>query len=297
MLSPGIQLVQHVPVAGSVVYSVLPRHAPELFTSVTPRGTFGVSFSRHQRAARRYPSGRVIESDIAPGAAFIAASGDLCWLRVDEPADAVEFDFCAAFLDLVAADLGAARAPALPDVNGAADAVMWGVSARFRAALRRGRALADVEASSHARLLASHVLRRYGGVNPRPHRNGALDRRGLARVAEFIEANLAEPLGIEALAAAASLSPFHFSRSFHRATGLTPHAYVTARRMERARELLLGSEFPTAAVAGMVGYSNLAHFRESFARWLGMSPAALRTHDRRATSVRGQVRGQALASG
>ena len=170
-------------------------------------------------------------------------------------------------------------------MNGAEDALIWGVSARFRAALRHGHPLADVEASSHARLLAGHVLRRYGGVKPRPHRNGALDRHGLARVAEFIDASLAEPLGIEALAAAASLSPFHFARSFRRATGLTPHAYVTARRMERARELLLAGALPTAAVAALVGYSNLAHFRESFARWLGMSPAALRRHDRRAGDV------------
>jgi AraC-like DNA-binding protein len=53
--------------------------------------------------------------------------------------------------------------------------------------------------------------------------------------------------------------------------------------MERARELLLAGELPTATVAAMVGYANLAHFRESFARWFGMSPAALRHHDRRAT--------------
>jgi AraC family transcriptional regulator len=285
LLNAGFQLVQHVPGAGSVVYSLLPPHEPDVFTSVTARGTIGVSFSGHRGAARSYASGRVVESDIAPGAAFIAASGDLAWLRVGEPADALEFDLSAAFIDSVAADLGAARAPALPDLDGAEDALIWGVSACFRAALRHGRPLGDVEASSQARLLAGHVLRRYGGVNLRPHRNGALERRGLARVAAFIDTNLGEPLGLEALAEAASLSPFHFARSFRRATGLTPHAYVTARRMERARELLLAGELPTAAVAAMVGYSNLAHFRESFARWLGMSPAALRRHDRRAALV------------
>jgi len=289
LLSNGFHRMQLLPHAGSVVYSLLPRHEPGIFTSVTLRGSIGVSFSGHRGAVRCYESGRVIESDIAPGAAFVAASSDLRWLRVVEPGDALEFDLSAPFFDSVATELGAARAPELPDVNGAEDALIWGVSARFRAALRHGHPLVDVEASSQVRLLAGHVLHRYGGVHPDRHAAEALDRRRLARVTELIDANLAGSLTIETLAAAANFSPFHFARSFRRATGLTPHAYVTARRMERARELLLEGELPTATIAPLVGYSNLAHFRESFARWLGMSPAALRRHDRRAARAEPQM--------
>jgi AraC family transcriptional regulator len=285
LLSPKFRLAQQLLDAGSVIYTVLPPHAPRQFTSVTPKGTIGISFSGHRGAVRHHDAGPIVESDIAPGAAFLAASSDLAWLRVAEPADALEFHFRPAFFASVAEELGASRRPGLPDVGGVADAAIWGAAAVFRAALRRGRTLTDVEASSHARRLAGHVLRRYGGVRGGDRAAGALDRRRLARVIELIDGRLAGRLTIEALAGAASLSAFHFARSFRRATGLAPHAYVTARRMERARELMLAGSLSSAAAGALVGYSNPAHFRESFVRWLGMSPAALRRHDRRAAQL------------
>jgi AraC family transcriptional regulator len=285
LLSARFCLAHQLLDGGAVFYEVLPPHAPGHFTSETQKGGIGISFSGHRRAARRLDGGPVIESDIAPGAVFLAASSNLSWLRVAEPADALEVHFAPAYLDSVAAELGAPRCAGLPDVGGAADALVWSVSALFRSALRNGRALPDVEASSQARRLAGHVLRRYAGLRGKDRTAGALDRRRLARVTELVDAGLSERLTIETLAAAANLSPFHFARSFRRATGLAPHAYVTARRMERARELLLADGLSTAALGALVGYSNPAHFRESFARWLGMSPAALRRHDRRAAQL------------
>ena len=40
------------------------------------------------------------------------------------------------------------------------------------------------------------------------------------------------------MAAVAHLSPYHFARQFKAATGLPPHQYVIARRVERAKQLL-----------------------------------------------------------
>jgi AraC family transcriptional regulator len=56
------------------------------------------------------------------------------------------------------------------------------------------------------------------------------------------------------MAAAARLSPYHFARQFKAATGLPPHRYVIARRVERAKQLLqAGTDLPLAEVAAHAG--------------------------------------------
>src|SRR5262249_54935530 len=54
-----------------------------------------------------------------------------------------------------------------------------------------------------------------GGLPPRPRRS----------VREFIEAHLEENISIQALAATAGLSMYHFARAFKQSEGVTPHHY------------------------------------------------------------------------
>jgi AraC family transcriptional regulator len=103
---------------------------------------------------------------------------------------------------------------------------------------------------------------------------GTLDARSVDRVAEYVDSALAGPLDLGRLAGVAALSPFHFARAFKGSTGLTPHEFVTSRRMDRARGLLRSE--PVEAVAGAVGFSNLSHFRRVFRRHTGLPPSAYR---------------------
>jgi AraC-like DNA-binding protein len=62
------------------------------------------------------------------------------------------------------------------------------------------------------------------------------------------------------MAAVARLSPYHFARQFKAATGVPPHQYVIARRVERAKQLLQGGgDFSHARVAAHAGFSDLSH--------------------------------------
>ena len=58
--------------------------------------------------------------------------------------------------------------------------------------------------------------------------------RHLLRARDLADARFAEPLDVDDLAAAAGLSRAHFSREFRRAFGVSPHAYLLTRRLERA---------------------------------------------------------------
>ena len=102
----------------------------------------------------------------------------------------------------------------------------------------------------------------------------------LQRVLECIESRISEPLRIRHLAQEAQMSPFHFSRMFKRATGHSPHRYVTLHRLEKAKKLLAASEMPIVAVASAVGYLTQAHFTSAFGRHVGVTPKAYRMSQR-----------------
>jgi AraC family transcriptional regulator len=97
-------------------------------------------------------------------------------------------------------------------------------------------------------------------------------------VLELIEANLDSPLRVHDLARAANLSPFHFAREFRKRLGTSPHAYVTAHRVERAGRLLLESSMPIREIAVRVGFSTQAHFSGVFKQRTGATPGEFRRH-------------------
>lgn len=70
--------------------------------------------------------------------------------------------------------------------------------------------------------------------------------------------------------------PGHLVRSFTRAFGLPPHLYLTGRRIDQARRLLLAGQ-RTAEVAVEVGFHDQSHLTRHFVRHLGISPARYAT--------------------
>ena len=92
----------------------------------------------------------------------------------------------------------------------------------------------------------------------------------------MIEARYREPLDVATVAAAAGLSPAHFSREFRRTFGETPHQYLLTRRLERASALLCTTDRPVIDICLSVGLQSVGSFTTSFRRTYGMSPTAYR---------------------
>jgi len=69
--------------------------------------------------------------------------------------------------------------------------------------------------------------------------------------------------------------PTHLVRAFTHTHGLPPHQYLTGRRVELARQLLLDGQRP-AEVAAAVGFHDQSHLTRHFKRYLGVSPARYR---------------------
>lgn len=104
----------------------------------------------------------------------------------------------------------------------------------------------------------------------------ALTPAQLRRVVLFIEDNLDGPLTLPLLAAQTGLSPSHFARRFKASTGMAPHGYVLARRINAAKKMLLESEMPLAEIAVATGFSSQGHFTGMFRRHVGITPGGYR---------------------
>lgn len=133
--------------------------------------------------------------------------------------------------------------------------------------------LAENVASTLASHLMQHFSGKHGSFDPFPP---ALPRERLKRVMDFVEANLHRVIHLNELASVASLSQFHFARSFRQAMGITPVRYVYGRRIERAKVLLRNIELPLAVIAFDCGFSSQSHFTTSFKRETGLTPAQYR---------------------
>jgi AraC family transcriptional regulator len=104
-----------------------------------------------------------------------------------------------------------------------------------------------------------------------------LGRVVLERLKEYVLAHLNEPIAVEALAAIAGRSPFHFTRVFTRSVGVTPHRYVVHLRLQRAIELVRSGQSGFADIAARTGFADQSHLSRWVRRVHGVSLTQLVT--------------------
>jgi len=105
-----------------------------------------------------------------------------------------------------------------------------------------------------------------------------LARDGLA-------AQFASIRNLESAAQLASLSPFHFQRSFASMFKETPHEFLTRIRLEKARDLLVETDLTVSEICLLVGYESLGSFSTKFRVFTGRSPRCYRNEARRVFAI------------
>jgi AraC-like DNA-binding protein len=126
-----------------------------------------------------------------------------------------------------------------------------------------------LEAETHLVLVAERL---------RTHLEGqiAKDEPGRAnelaeRLRDLLEAHVLDGVTLAAAGEHLGASPAHLVRCFSGTFGIAPHAYVLGRRIDAARERLLGGE-PIAQVAASVGFYDQSHLTRHFKRHVGTTP-------------------------
>jgi AraC family transcriptional regulator len=249
-------------------YSVVPPH--EGFTTTKPN-QIGVSFSAHRNLVQQH-EGVERQCNVAFGAAFVTGAEPITWLRVHEQTEALEIYPDDALVREIAERDVVFVSPSL----GRRDPVVLSIASTLRCWHCAGAPIGETAASELGVRLATHLVERYSDVRL-PSNSGALDFARVRRVCDYIEAHYASEIAIGDLARVVGLSPAHFSRAFKAATGLSPHKFVTMRRLSAAREIVARSEQTVDDIAHRVGFSNLSHFRRLFRAQFGAPPYAFRS--------------------
>ncbi len=95
----------------------------------------------------------------------------------------------------------------------------------------------------------------------------------------------------------ASLSSFHFIRAFHAAFEVTPHQYLRARRLDRAKELLVTTAYPVTEICDQIGFQSLGSFSSLFRRLTGKEDGlAALWNSRRRSGIRRLASAGSMAS-
>ncbi|MFG3113938.1 helix-turn-helix domain-containing protein [Streptomyces sp. NPDC048197] len=141
-------------------------------------------------------------------------------------------------------------------------------------AARRGNPLLDVETAAAVHELLVALRRARADTDA----DGDPVLAALARDA-FL------PLSVAEHAARHGMTPTELRTAVRRGAGCSPKDYLLGIRLGRAKELLVGTELPVAAVARRVGYDDPAYFSRLFTRRVGTAPVRFR--DRQVKSVPG----------
>jgi transcriptional regulator GlxA family with amidase domain len=91
-----------------------------------------------------------------------------------------------------------------------------------------------------------------------------------------MEVHLGESIDLSMLAGVAGLSVHHFARQFKQSIGVTPHHYLTQKRVERAQEMLAQTDLRCRKIASATGFSDQHHLARHFRHILGTTPSEFR---------------------
>jgi transcriptional regulator of acetoin/glycerol metabolism/AraC-like DNA-binding protein len=114
------------------------------------------------------------------------------------------------------------------------------------------------------------------GMAPTPQAHGGLSPAAMRRIREYVDAHLGVSIDLATLAGVAGISIHHFARGFKQSAGVTPHHYLTQKRVERAQDLLAHTDLSLSEIALAVGFSDQSHLARHFRQMPGVTPGQFR---------------------
>jgi AraC family transcriptional regulator len=98
----------------------------------------------------------------------------------------------------------------------------------------------------------------------------------LTRAKDFIYSSYQHEIGLNEMADVACLNQYYFLRQFTKAFQVTPHQFLTQRRLAHASRLLKETDHPISEVCREVGFEDPASFSKLFKKKFGYSPLEFR---------------------
>jgi AraC family transcriptional regulator len=221
---------------------------------------------------------RLLDYSYLPGELIVCNRGIEEWVRWRSTIQILKIDLPDQAFQAIAQEAGADSVEIASSTNykdGRVAALISAFQAEQAAGFLSGRLFID----SIAQALAAALVESRG-VLRRPLRRVkcGLTPMQVAKVSEMIHSHLDRDVSLAELAAAAGLSTGYFSQMFRKSTGQSPHQFVLAVRIERAQELLKGSQ-RIIDVALSCGFQTQQHFARVFRAMCNVSPTEYRRNE------------------
>ena len=107
----------------------------------------------------------------------------------------------------------------------------------------------------------------------------------IAPAINYIDANYDKPATLADIAKVSYLSVSRLAHIFKEQMGITIIDYLTSVRIERAKQLLLGTEQNCTEICFQVGYNNQSYFTRTFKELVGMTPRQFRNRNLRSEKI------------
>lgn len=238
-----------------------------------------VSYQTGITPMRRRFDGRWKRETLGPGATSLLTRAQQAYWNWHEPIDVTHIYLSGDLVTNVASEIMdcAVSEVTLEDILRVDDPVMAHAAAAIASEARTRGLGGALYVDSVARALIIHLLRQYSSVRVQETgRSGSLSPQQERRILEFIDTNLERSLDLKLLAGALDMMPCLFARQFRRSFGMPPYAFVKARRLEKARDLLTRTTLPIKVIAVDCGFCDQAHLTRMFAAEFGKTPAVFR---------------------
>lgn len=253
-------------------------HLGQITTEAEDRGfLIGVSQGRGHRR-RIFHADHATTHDFDEGSAYVRNLSDDYRADLQGSFDFLLMEVSRPFLIELAEEHGWRGRGNLRCSTGHGDPMLSNLLRVVQPALAKSKEASPLFLDQLGTTIGIHLVETYAGVvDPSLSRGRPLlSRTQLAVATDMLQNNLNGNLPISNVAGACGLSRGYFIRAFKETTGETPHRWILLRRVERARELLIGSDLSLADIALTCGFADQSHFTRIFARMTGTPPGTWR---------------------
>lgn len=213
----------------------------------------------------------------SPGKAYLFDLTSKNEVSLDAVYDSVRFHVPQASIDDAAYERGLPRVGGLHAKSlGQDDPVLYGLALAILPVVMDPTRATAAFLEYAALAVHDHLIHTYGGLPRGIQAVGGLAPWQIRRACDFIEANLAGDPSIVALSQECGISASHFARAFRVSLGMTPHQWITKRRIARAKSLMSQSAATLAEISLVCGFFDQSHLGRHFLKEEGLSPALWR---------------------
>lgn len=223
-------------------------------------------------------NGRRVTGAFEPGRFRFLAAGDRLATSWNEP---LECNLVALHQDIIHRALGeevcSAPSELVSNILPHDDPVLTHLTLTLECYLISGRRAGSLFEQSLLAAIAAHLLGAYGSGRRGRSRGAALTHWKRMQVEEYVRRNLSRNIGLDEIAQAVSLSPYHLSRSFRATTGQGLWQFVLECRVREAMHMIRAGRSPSLAhTARACGFESYSQFIVAFRRFLGQLPSEYR---------------------